>query len=507
MTCREVIEFLGAWLDGELDGPRRARRSRATWRSARRASRTSRPTGARSSSPAPPGSRTSRSRRCRKSSSPPSSPRGRSNYPGKQGQARITRGACAVPATSRKWCLSPFIGRGGRDEAGAATIRRVPTAPVIVDIRTVEELAAAVATWRRSPAVALDTEFVRERTFYARLGLVQVAIGDDTWLVDPLTVGDLSPLGELLRDPAVVKVIHSASGDVDLLVRLLGASPQPLFDTQIAAAVAGLGTGLSLQKLLATVLGVELPKNETRTDWLARPLSDAQRLYAAEDVQHLVPLHDRLRAELAGLGRLDWALEDAATLAGRDRSPEDPEDAWMRVKGAGRLGRRQLGALQLLAGWRELEARRRDLPRSFVLRDDTLVQLAARMPEQRQDLHRLPGVDPRQLGRDGATWIELLDEARALPEAALPEPRPGIPFAGWVKDLDKKLRAIVAEEATRLGIPAEVLASRRGLEQLIRWGPEPPPEETPRELRGWRGAILADRLREAARQGRPDLLW
>lgn len=385
----------------------------------------------------------------------------------------------------------------------------VPAAqPSVHDVHTSAALAQAAVCWYGAKAVALDTEFMRERTFYSQLALVQVADQDIAWLIDPLAVPDLSAVASLLAERSTVKVVHSGSEDVDVLRRVVGTMPAPLFDTQIAAGIAGIGAGLSYQKLVHDLLGVELHKGETRTDWLARPLTPAQRLYAAEDVFYLLPLFARLTDELERLGRLEWALEDAAAIGANDRSEEDPELAWTRVKGAGRMNRRQLGVLKVLAAWREREARRRDLPRGFVLREEILVLLAARMPEKRQDLYRLPNVDPRQLGRDGATWIELIRHGQQIPEGDLPTPRPQAPFTPWAKELDQRLRALVRERAEALGMPPEVLASRRGTDVLMRYGPAPiPPDETPRELRGWRREVIGEALLDEVRRGWVDEGW
>jgi ribonuclease D len=381
----------------------------------------------------------------------------------------------------------------------------------IHDVQTPGALAGAEVCWMGVRSLALDTEFMRERTFYSRLALVQIADRDIAWLIDPLApalAGDLSPVARLLADRGVVKVVHSASEDVDVLRRSFGDVPAPLFDTQIAAGIAGVGAGLSYGKLVQELLGVELHKGETRTDWLARPLTPAQRLYAAEDVLYLLPLFERLSAELERLGRLEWALEDAAAIGADARGEEEPELAWTRVKGSGRMTRRQLGVLKVLAEWREREARRRDLPRGFVLREEILVLLAARMPEKRQDLYRLPNVDQRQLARDGATWIELVRQGKAMPEEELPTPRPQPPFTPWAKELDKRLRAVVKARAEELGMPPEVLASRRGTDVLMRYGPAPiPPEETPRALRGWRREVIGERLLDEVRRGWVDEGW
>ncbi|HEY4597347.1 MAG TPA: ribonuclease D, partial [Thermoanaerobaculia bacterium] len=191
-------------------------------------------------------------------------------------------------------------------------------------IRTDADLAAAAERWAAAPVLGLDTEFVRTNTFYHRLGLIQVTDGATSWLVDPLAARDLSPLAAVFRSPGV-KVLHSASEDIEVFYRALGVLPEPLFDTQIAGALAGAGAFLSYQKLVAAYLGVELAKEETRTDWLARPLSPGQLAYAAEDVAYLVPLYERLTADLQALGRLDWALEDSAALLDTTRFQEDDE--------------------------------------------------------------------------------------------------------------------------------------------------------------------------------------
>lgn len=383
-----------------------------------------------------------------------------------------------------------------------------PAAPVeIVEVEDGGTLAAAVDGWAGAAALALDTEFVRERTFFPKLGLVQVSDGRAAYLVDPLAVPDLSPLAATLGAPGAVKVLHSASEDLEVFQRFLGAVPRPLFDTQIAAALAGFGASLGYQKLVSTVLGVELGKGETRTDWLARPLSPAQRSYAAEDVAYLLPVYERLRDELVRLGRLAWALEDsAALLAGLTRLSEDSASAYLRIRGGGRLNRRQLGVLQTLAAWRDREARRRDLPRSFVVREEFLLALATRQPKEPRDLERLPSYDHRQAARDGATWLALIAEAQARPESELPDPPERLPFTPVVRRLEDRLRQLVAERAAALQIPPEVLSSRRNLGSLLRSALVDPEPRLPRELSGWRREVIGEDLLAAVREALPELL-
>ena len=251
-----------------------------------------------------------------------------------------------------------------------------------------DELAAGVERWRasglgRSRAeggtagdIALDTEFVFERTFRPRLGLIQIAAGGEIALIDTVRIADLSPLAALLQAENVRKILHSGSGDVPILRRATGASLRPLFDTQIAAAFAGLGPALSYAALIRELFAVELPKHETRTDWLRRPLSPAQLRYAAEDVEQLATAAAELERRLLALGRLEWAVEDSAALADLEADGALPAEAWRRVKGIDRLSPHGRAVARALAAWREREADRLDLARPFLLRDETLLALA-----------------------------------------------------------------------------------------------------------------------------------
>jgi ribonuclease D len=365
-------------------------------------------------------------------------------------------------------------------------------------------LAAAARTWAEAPVIGLDTEFVRTNTFYHRLGLIQVSAGPSSWLVDPLAARDLSPLAAVFRSPGV-KVIHSASEDIEVFYRALGVLPEPLFDSQIAGALAGAGAFLSYQKLVAAYLGVELAKEETRTDWMARPLSPGQLAYAAEDVAYLAPLYERLTAELEALGRLSWVFEDSAALLDTSRFQEDDEAAYLRIKGAGRLDRRQLGALQTLAAWREKEARQRDLPRNFVLKEALLLDLASRRPKLPKDLPRLASFDARQAARDSATWFELLEQAEARPEPELPPRFAGKPLSPAAREVEGRLRDKVRERATELNVPPEILAPRRTLDALLRLTVGRPDPHLPQELQGWRReAIGEDLLREVLAEARTE---
>lgn len=366
--------------------------------------------------------------------------------------------------------------------------------PAALWIDRASSLAEACARWRAGGELALDTEFVFERTFFPRLGLIQVAAAGEVALIDPLAVGDLSPLAALLADPGLDKVLHSAGQDQAVLARATGAAPRPLFDTQVAAALCGLGPALSYAALVETLFGVALGKHETRTDWLRRPLTPEQLRYAAEDVAHLQAAAAELRRRLGALGRLDWAREDSAAIAANGE-PADPDQAWRRLRGIERLAPPARRVARELAAWREREARERDLARPFLLRDETLLALARREALAPEEATKLPGFDPRRHAHLAGLWARALAAARAA-AAGSPEV-PVAPAPGRERRAaERALAAAAARRAAELGLPAELLLPRRARERVLdAWEEGAPPAAA---LGGWRGAELAAALAELA---------
>jgi ribonuclease D len=369
-------------------------------------------------------------------------------------------------------------------------------------VDTPEALSTAAARWRGASALGIDSEFVRERTFYPRLGLLQVADGTHNSLVDPVALADLEPLRAVLADPAIVKVAHSPSEDMEVLFHRFGEFPTPLFDTQAAAALTGLESVMSYQRLVRELLGIELAKGETRTDWLRRPLSPAQVEYAAQDVELLLPLYHQLRPRLEEAGRLPWLLEESCRLREPARFLPPPEEAYLRLGGLGSLDRRQLAALRALAAWRERQARERDLPRNFVLKEAAMVTLARRQPQALAELAGVPDLPPKQVERQGETLLRILREARQLGPDEMPPPRPRGARDERGRELVDRLVEAVRLRAEAIGVPPTLLASRRDLKQLLASPAEalPPPA-----LAGWRweqiGGDLAPLLAEARSKG------
>lgn len=351
------------------------------------------------------------------------------------------------------------------------------------------QLGEACAVWRDRPWLALDTEFVRESTYYPLLCLIQVGDGHRNQCIDTLALAGppLQPLLDALYGGAMVKVFHAASQDLEIFVQLHGSAPQPLFDTQIAAALLGHGDQLGYAALVEKLLGVKLDKSLTRTDWSRRPLSEAELAYAADDVRYLGELYPRLGEALEAQGRLAWLQEDCLRLAdaGRYRSP--PEQAWRRLKGLARLAPPAQRAAAALAAWRERTAQERNRPRKWILDDEPLYRLAERRPATRAQLEGLQALPPKVLQRHGETLVGLMSAAAGEAEVlAVEDP----PLGETQKALLRKLADLVRARAESLHLPPSLLAPRGDVESLLRRGPDAPIPL----LKGWRREVIGEEL-------------
>ena len=363
-------------------------------------------------------------------------------------------------------------------------------------------LAQHCASWRNLPFVALDTEFMRVDTFYPIAGLLQVSEGERAYLIDPLSIGDWSPFAGLLQDPAVVKVLHACSEDLEVFLRLTGSLPAPLFDTQLAAGYLNLGFSMGYSRLVQAVLDIELPKGETRSDWLQRPLSATQVSYAAEDVLLLAEVYGRLQSQLSA-DKYAWVLEDGAELVANLGREVAPELAYREAKLAWKLSPQQLAVLRELCAWREREARARNQPRNRVVREHSLWPLARTQPDNLVALARVEDMHPKTVRQDGETLLRLIKQAAATPQEewpqALPEPLPIEASA-----LLKKLRAIGQREGERLNIAPELMLRKKTLEALLKTGYPNGPYQLPDSLRGWRRELMGQALLDClAAEGEP----
>lgn len=355
-------------------------------------------------------------------------------------------------------------------------------------------LEAAAARLARAPRLALDTEFLRERTYLAELALIQLSDFTHIELVDPLTELDLAPLVALLRDAALTKVLHAARQDIEVLLPLTGVPLAPLVDTQIAAALLGMPAQIGYGDLIARELGHTLEKSQARTDWTRRPLSRAQLEYAADDVRWLLPLAERLEERLAARGRLGWLAEDCAALADPGLYRADPADAWQRLKGIESLAPAEQQRLRSLAAWRELRAARRNLPRGWVLADEALRAIGRAAPADVAALKALGVMPPSAADKLGPDIIAELARAAGLPLEGLlqrADARPSREEQALTRRLSERLRAVALE----LDVAPEVLATQRDLRRIARGDP------LPAVLRGWRARVLSAPLGEETARG------
>lgn len=343
---------------------------------------------------------------------------------------------------------------------------------------------------RGAASLALDTEFLRERTFYAKLCLLQVATEELVACVDPLALPTLNPLLDIIYDPHVVKVMHASRQDLEILFDLKGDLPRPVYDTQIAATLLGFGDQVSYQTLVRDMLGVELEKGHTRTNWEQRPLDSGQISYAQDDVRYLHEIWHRQRRQLQDKGRLDWLDDDFADLADVRNYDRLAEEAWRRIRGIRVLKGVQLAVLAELATWREHRAREFDRPRKWVLRDDVLIDLARHMPATMEELARIRGLDARTRHKLGNDIIRAIERAGSLDEADWPSL--GFRFTPTAAEeaLIDAMMAVVRQCGINNGISPAALSSRRDLEQLVSGTGEQ------LVMHGWRRRMVGQHLRE-----------
>jgi ribonuclease D len=355
-------------------------------------------------------------------------------------------------------------------------------------ITTTDALAAACGRLARHPYVTVDTEFLRETTYYPKLCLVQMAAPEEAVLVDPLADGiSLDPFLDLMADPNVVKVFHSARQDLEIVWNLGRLVPTPLFDTQVAAMVCGYGDSVSYEQLANDLAKARIDKSSRFTDWSRRPLTEAQLSYALSDVTHLISVYEALRAQLAASGRQAWLDEEMAVLTSPETYKADPDNAWKRLVGRLRKAR-EVAVLMEVAAWREREAQTRDVPRGRILKDDALVDLANAAPRSVEALGRLRSIpNGFERSRTAADILEAVGRGLARDPKTVPVPdrsrRSGA--TGAVVDLLKVLLKAIAEQE---GVAPKIIATVEDLEAIAE---NDDAEVT--ALHGWRRQLFGEK--------------
>ena len=362
-------------------------------------------------------------------------------------------------------------------------------------ITTSKKLSALISRAKQSPFVALDTEFVWEQTYYPTLGIVQMAIPDEEpHIIDVPAIQDLSPLGEILSDPNIIKILHDAQQDLTILRRATGSLPKNIFDTRCAAGFVGLSSSISLSALLHEAINIDLPKTETRTNWLQRPLTEKQITYAMDDVRYLPDLYNVLASKARELDREAWLAEELSQYDNPQLYQDnDPQEQFRRVKGSGRMESKKMAILRELAAWREEEARRRNCPRLWILTDEALLSLIKQKPKSSTDLASLKGLSEKHRLLYGKMILQAIQKGIAVPQdkrPKLPEPPKDPESLGARVDL---ALAYMKGKSMNAGIDPAMVASRAEITVVVRNGADAPSNHH-RLLQGWRHKFLGEEL-------------
>jgi len=348
---------------------------------------------------------------------------------------------------------------------------------------------------RNVDVVMLDTEFVRTRTYYPQLGLIQLYDGDNLSLIDPTVIEDMTAFVELLKDTSVLKVLHACGEDLEVFHNSFGCLPYPMVDTQLMAAFLGHGLSTGFAALVENYLGVELDKSESRTDWLARPLSDKQLEYAAADVYYLQPLYEQLFEKITQAGWWEAAQQESDLAASKRIKTVNQEMAYLDVKGAWQLKPSELAILKPLATWRLKEALRRDLALNFVFKENDLLTIA-KLGIQNRNRMEQEGMDPRSVQRHSARIISIVKQARMTPVEEYPDKIERLMDMPGYKQKFKVLKDEVKRASAASGLATEFLASKKQLNQLMSWvwKKDRDPAKLPDVMQSWRLELFGEKL-------------
>ena len=356
-------------------------------------------------------------------------------------------------------------------------------------IDTPEQLATLCEQIKKEPWLALDTEFLREKTYYPKFCLLQIATPEWVACIDPIALPQLESLFEAIYNPAIVKVFHSCRQDLEIFFQWTGKLPAPIFDTQVAAPLLGFQDNPGYAMLVSSLLSVNLNKAHTRADWSKRPLTEAELEYAADDVIYLCQIYQIMVQKLTALGRIDWLKNDFAELTNPALYKVDPETAWFKIKGKNKLTGKQLSIIQTLAQWREKIAQAEDRPKSWLLRDELLFDLAKLQPETVQELANVRGINERSVNRYGKELCQLITAAKNRPPIPLHEKDRSAKKTQQEEAILDILTALVRVRAEENALNPTILASRKDLEELLSNGDDECPL-----LHGWRYTMAGKEL-------------
>lgn len=356
-----------------------------------------------------------------------------------------------------------------------------------------QALTDFVASIRSCKWIAIDTEFIREKTYYPQLCLIQIAAGDVMACIDPIALDDLTELYAVFNDPEVIKVFHAAQQDLEILYYGGGQVPSPIFDTQPAASILGIGEQIGYAGLVENLLGVTLSKAESRTDWAKRPLSKAQLEYAIDDVRYLQQMYPLILEKLSEGGRSSWPSRDFSRLTNPETYQLNARTRWKKVKGLQHLNRQQLSILRELAAWREEEAAKRNRPRRWIVGDEILVDLARLQPSDVDGVQAIRGLNADQAKRNAEIWFQCMETGRNSPESEWPEMKRRQKPTPQIDALAELLMLVIRLEAEKQGVTLSAITSKSQVVAMLQEGRSTLSDD-------WRGELVNDVIADVRSQ-------
>ena len=353
-------------------------------------------------------------------------------------------------------------------------------------IETKSDLIQFIEKISHSDWLALDTEFLREKTYYAKLCLIQIESSDGLRAcIDPISIDDISPLTDLLNDNKITKVFHAAHQDLEILLQMTGSVPSPIFDTQVAASVLGIGDHMAYARLVEALTGTILSKAQSRTNWAQRPLKPAQLDYAIDDVRYLAQVYPKMLKQLQSKDRLQWLDKDFEQAADPQTYAINADQRWKKVRGLQVLKRPQLAILKNLTAWRENKAEQSDVPRKWIIGDEILIELAKQQPSNKEELAEIRGLNVDRTQKYHKLWFDLIAKGLATPEGEWPElPRSKKPTPNQNITIDL-LMLVLQIQAKKHGIMPAVIATRKQVAAMLQAG-------NSHLSNDWRGEIVND---------------
>jgi ribonuclease D len=353
-----------------------------------------------------------------------------------------------------------------------------------------EGLARFCVALGKAPYCAVDTEFIRESTYYAELALIQIGSGEHLACIDPLAITDFGPIAELLVKPDLVKVFHSSSQDLEILYQKFETVPSPIFDTQLAAAVLGYNHQISYADLVQQLCGVTLEKKHTRANWKRRPLSEDELDYAMDDVRYLLPIYEKLRDQLQAGRRSSWLDRDLRELTDPEKYRVDMEQLWKRLKGVQKLKGEKLQIASDLCRWREQQAQHRNRPRRWILKDDTIIEIARRKPDSIEALSQIRELGDKTIQRNGDKLLRIVAKAQTIAAEHWPRPDKIESLGKHQLALGECLMALCRVIADENQIALATMVTRKDIDNLIL------NHTSSRLTQGWRFAMAGEKLLE-----------